>query len=314
VTEVLIHIGYHKTASGWLRRVFFTNPATGFESLGKDGRKHPVRRLASTPPLEFDASSFRARFDPLLREVAGRGLCPVVAFERFSGHPFSGGYDSKEIADRLARVFPDGRILVVVREQRSIIASTYKQYVRQGGTSSLRRFLDPPTSPGIQVPQFDYRFFEYHRLLDYYRSLFGAEHVLALTYEQFREEPAAFVAEIGRFAGRPLDGPVLESLPFAEPSNPSPSAAAIEIQRRLNWIGFRSDLHPSAPFHLKALKSIARRDELAQRLERLRPRAEEAEATLRREVAELVGDRYVESNRAAAKLTGIDLAAYGWML
>jgi hypothetical protein len=36
------------------------------------------------------------------------------------------------------------------------------------------------------------------------------------------------------------------------------------------------------------------------------------DAKLRRVVDAIVGDRYVESNRATAELTGLDLASYGW--
>jgi hypothetical protein len=39
-----------------------------------------------------------------------------------------------------------------------------------------------------------------------------------------------------------------------------------------------------------------------------------SEARLRAEVAEIVGNRYAKSNRAIVKMTGIDLAGYGWMV
>ena len=81
-----------------------------------------------------------------MQRLVDEGLSPVVSFERFSGNPFSGGYDSKEIADRLVRVFPDARVLVIVREQRSMIVSTYKKYVREGGALPPSKFMRPPTS------------------------------------------------------------------------------------------------------------------------------------------------------------------------
>src|SRR5438876_1982040 len=114
MSPVLLHIGYHKTGSGWLRRKFFVDPQTGFGSIGKAGTRHPVRRLVAARPLEFDPQVARSEFEPLLERVAAQGLLPVVAFERLSGHPFSGGYDSKEIADRLFRTFPEGKGLVVI--------------------------------------------------------------------------------------------------------------------------------------------------------------------------------------------------------
>ena len=143
---VLLHIGYHKTGSRWLRFLFFGNPQTGFGWVDKTGPEHPVRRLVGARPLEFDAEQSRAEFEPLVQKLVDEGLSPVVSFERFSGNPFSGGYDSKEIADRLAQVFPDARVLVVVREQRSMIVSTL-QAVRARGRSAVGAEVHvPPTS------------------------------------------------------------------------------------------------------------------------------------------------------------------------
>ena len=312
MAPVLVHIGYHKSGSGWLRRLFFSNPASGFGWVGKKSRNHPVRQLVGARPFEFDAARCRAELEPLLRPIEDQGLFPVVSFERFSGNPFSGGYDSKEIADRLAEVFPEALVMVVIREQRSMIVSTYKQYVREGGASSPRRFMKPPTSKSMRVPWFDLRHFEYHHLLSYYRRLFGPDRVLVMTFEQFVADPAVFTQEIGRFVGRPLSGEALRSLPFELRSNPSPSATAIEWRRRLNRLAVRSELNPAPIFDSHAVKRLGIR---VQRTT-LVPRRVTArsEAKLRREVAETMGDRYVESNRATAELTGIDLSSLGWML
>ncbi len=309
---VLLHIGYHKTASRWLRFLFFSDPKTGFGWVDKTAPDHPVRRLVGARPFEFDAEQSRAEFDPLLRRIEDDGLSPVVSFERFSGNPFSGGYDSKEIADRLAAVFPDARVLVVVREQRSMIVSTYKQYVREGGALPVRKFMLPPTSRSMRVPWFDLRHFEYHHLLGYYRGLFGADAVLALTYEQFRSDPRSFVEQLARFAGRPLSDEQLDALPYEAKTNPGPPATAIAVRRWLNGLGVRSDLNPAPPLASPAFWKLGKRiDRLS-----LAPRQTVAseEEKLRRAVAETVGDRYVESNRRTAELIGVDLGAYGWMV
>jgi hypothetical protein len=308
---VLLHIGYHKTGSRWLRFLFFGNPQTGFGWVDKTGPDHPVRRLVGARPFEFDAGQSRAEFDPLLRRIEDDGLSPVVSFERFSGNPFSGGYDSKEIADRLAEVFPEARVLVVLREQRSMIVSTYKQYVREGGALPPSKFMRPPTSRSMRVPWFDLRHFEYHHLLAYYRRLFGPDAVLALTYEQFIADPRSFVEGIGRFAGRPLDNETLASLPFDSRTNPAPPATAIAARRWLNRLGVRSDLNPAPLLASPAFWRLGKRIDRVS----LAPRQAVAreEDKLRRTVEEVVGDRYVESNRLTAELIGVDLATFGWM-
>jgi hypothetical protein len=63
----------------------------------------------------------------------------VITDERLSGNPQSGGYDSRELADKTPRTFPDSKMLIVVREQTAIIYSSYKQYV----IPALRCFDSP---------------------------------------------------------------------------------------------------------------------------------------------------------------------------
>src|SRR5579859_361933 len=312
MSPVLVHTGYHKTGSRWLRHRFFGNPATGYGWVDKAGEEHPVRRLVSARPFEFDADASRAEFEPLLAEIVDAGLSPVVSFERLSGNPFSGGYDSKEIADRLVQVFPDARVLVVIREQRSMIVSTYKQYVREGGAMSVTKFMQPPTSRSMRIPWFDFRYFEYHHLLGYYRRLFGEERVLTLAYEQFRSDPRAFVERLAGFAGRPLSDEQLDALPFESKANPGPPATAIAARRWLNGLGVRSDLNPAPPLASPAFWKLGKRID---RLSLAPPGAvSHEEEKLRRVVAERVGDRYAESNRRTAELTGLDLGTYGWMI
>jgi Sulfotransferase family len=310
---VLVHIGYHKTGSNWLQRHLFRNSRTGFRWLGKTGGDHPVRQLVRALPFHFDAQATRAQFEPLVRAAESDGLLPVVSYERLSGHPFSGGHDSEQIAYRLKDVFPDAQVLVVIREQRSMIVSTYKQYVKAGGPCSLPRFLLPPRSRSMRVPWFDLAHFEYEHLLRHYRRLFGAERVLTLPYEQFVRDARSFVAAICEFAGRSLDEELLDGLPFTARSNPALPAVEVAIRRRRNHLYVRSELNPAPVLDSRAAKRAARLATAPQVIRLVPERlAASSEAALRREVADLVGDRYRESNRETAELTGLDLAGYGW--
>ena len=310
--SVLIHIGYHKTGTNWLQRRFFSDPETGYRWLGKRPASHPVRRFVRDRPFEFEPPAVRAALDPLIAEAEEAGLLPVISLERLSGSALSGGYDSREIAERLHRVFPDARILVAVREQRSMLVSTYKGYVQQGGAASLASFLDPPRSRSVRVPLFDARFLEYDRLVSYYRSLFGADRVLGLAFDQFAQDGRGYVERIAAFAGRPIPVEVLDRLPYGHRENVrSTSMLTLSVVRRLNRLGPRTDVNP-AP--LAESKLVGR---LAGRLVRTDPlgsRSAGADERLRREVDEWAGVRYAESNARLAELLGVDLARYGWRL
>jgi hypothetical protein len=315
MSPVLVHIGYHKTGTNWLQAVFFGDDSTGYRWLGKRPATHPVHRLIRDRPLDFNPAATRSEFEPLIEEAETAGLVPVISFPRLSGHPYSGGYDSKEIADRVKAVFPDARILIVIREQRSMIASTCKQYVAAGGVAAPEDFLDPATERGWRVPGFDFAHFEYHRLIGYYRSLYGPDAVLALPYEQFVEDAPGFIQAIAHFAGHPVPEDVLARLPYANRSNQAQSALTIAVSRPLNRFGRRSDLNPTPLVESKLLSTLAKRVRRTDvRSPVTRALAARSEERLRNIVREAIGDRYVESNRATAEMIGVDLAAYGWML
>jgi hypothetical protein len=321
--SLLIHIGYTKTATSWLQRYLFGNPATGFgwlETKGDiPGRPHkdsPVRQLLSL--FEVDTPAVREDFARLIGSAEAKGLVPVISLERLSGSPFSGGYDSTLIAERLKRIFPGAKVLVVIREQESMIVSTYKMYVKIGGVLSLARFIASPRSRNLLVPWFDLSYFEYDRLLRHYSELFGAERLLVLTFEEFVENPAAFVAKIAEFSGLPLDAEQLDFLPFDRTPNQSLSSAAVAVRRRLNRLAVRSEVNPAPLFEAPVVKRAVRWATRDKRIDRLvdallpRPVHERSDAKLRSVAAAAAGDRYRESNRATSELTGIDLSSYGW--
>jgi hypothetical protein len=316
MTPILVHIGYHKTGTNWLQEVFFGDPATGYRWLGKSPLTHPVNRLIRDRPLDFDTAAVREAFEPLVNDAQAAGVMPVLSAPRLSGHPYSGGYDAKMIADRVKAVFPEARILIVIREQRSMILSTCKQYVNAGGVCTTEQFLHPAQKRGWRVPGFAFGHFEYDHLIGYYRSLYGPEAVLTLPYEQLRQDGPGFLKAIARFAGHPVPDEILERLPYDQRSNKAQSSLAITASRPLNRFGPRSDLNPAPLFESKLLfglaKRVRRRDLLNAPL--TRALATRSEERLRRIVHEAVGKRYVASNQATAELVDGDLAAHGWML
>jgi hypothetical protein len=239
----------------------------------------------------------------------------VICWGRLAGQAFSGGHDVKEIADRLKAVLPEARILAVIREQRSIIVSTYKQYVKAGGAASLRAFLEPAADEGLRVPSFDLGYFEYHHLLGYYRTLYGAGNVLVLPYEQLVGDREGFVRHVADFAGRPVPGDVLARMLKTKPTNPAQSALVLGATRALNRFGPRNELSPAPILDSPRVAALAKR--VREKLDPAelpfaRDLAARSEQRLRERVAAAVGDRYAESNRITAELFDLDLAGHGW--
>lgn len=307
----LIHIGYHKTGSSWLQKFVFRRADAGFGALGKTFDS-PLKQLLVIPnPLDFDPEAVCTALVPQLERIEAKGLRGVVSSERLAGHPFSGGYDSKELATRLQRVFPAGRVLIVIREQRAVILSSYKQYVKAGGPASLTDYLNPPERGRERVPMFDFGHYAYDRLIALYQELFAPDRVRVALYEQLAGDPRAFVEGIAEFAGVAVAPEVLAALP-AERPNLASRGSAVALRRRSNQLFRRTDINPAPLLGATALERPA--DRVVGAIDRLAPGAlaRTLDGRLRDLVALEVGERYRESNRRTALLTGLDLAAAGY--
>jgi hypothetical protein len=103
----LIHIGCHKTASSWLPEHLFSGRHASFRPVAAryEGRKH----LVEPESLEDSARTVGTALQPQIEAIARAGCIAVISDERLSGNPHSGGYDSREIADRLRSTSPIAR-------------------------------------------------------------------------------------------------------------------------------------------------------------------------------------------------------------
>lgn len=306
---VLIHIGYPKTATKWLQRHLFNAAALG---VGRVLSVQEVDRLLVFPNgLDFDAAQCRQVLASAVAQVVERGLVPVLSAERLSGLPHSGGWNSKELIDRLAQVLPDGRILLVFREQKAMLYSIYQQYVRSGGQCGLMDYLEPPVRGQGKSPLFDYGHYRYDRLIRYCADRFGRERVLALPFELFGRSPQEFVRRLLRFCGAEASADAIEQLPYANYANRSWSPMALVATRLLNRTLRRGALNPWLPFPLPMRRPSW--EGMVRLLDRVPHRiATRVERTMRSAIAVGVAERYRMSNRATGQLVHMDLGALGY--
>lgn len=298
----LIHVGYHKTGSSWLQTHLFGVNGARFEAVWNVDEI--ACRLVDPHPFEFDPEAVRSAIEPDLQRAIADGRTPVLSCEELSGNPQSGGYVNQLVADRLHRMLPEARVLIVIREQRSMIRSCYRQYVRMGGAASLARYLHP-TPVGPRVPRFRFDNFAYHHLIEHYRSLYGDERVQVLPYEGLRADQVSFVRSITAFAGVPEP----ESLP-TDRVYASHTGCTAALQRQLNRLFGHTSVNPGAPLHTWRLKRWY------ERLDRGLPASlgRWFDRRLDQRIARAVGDRYVPSNHELARMTDLDLASFGYMM
>jgi hypothetical protein len=168
----LIHVGYAKSGSSFLRRWFSEHQQIAFLPGGFAGLR--VADVAGDPgAIRLRVTSSENFASPLL---------PDRPLE-------SGAFSAAQVsaAETLAELFPTAHILIVTRGYRSMIMSSYSQYVRSGGTVPLRQVVEEAQQEAA---------WDYDALLGTYRRLFGPEKVLVLPWELLRDSPGNFVRTI----------------------------------------------------------------------------------------------------------------------
>jgi len=316
-TAILVHAGLPKTATTWLQEHLFSHPELGFwpPALGEASRKQRTKSFGRLfyfddherliGENDFDVQALRAKLSAV--DVPD-GLVPVISNERLAGHPLSNAFDRATIARRIDAVFPKARVLVVIREQRSMILSSYIQYLKYGGWRSLDGFVAPPSDGRLPVLQLDV--WNYDRLCTLYHGIFGAERVLILPYEMLVREPKAYVARICNFAGAPMP----TALPFNVTENRRRSLFASYYLRWFTCINRSTSANGHFPhlFGKTGGKIIDRGIKIA--VASVTPRSWDTrlENDLKLRIEKAVGSHYEDSNRRLASLTGLDLGAYGY--
>ena len=302
----LIHIGFYKTATSWMQKYLFT------EQFGFTVAMIPAEvqiTLIEPGPFRFapqQALGFYqkrvARSDPQATRL--------ISVEALSGDLPSTGRNARQNADRLRATFPQAKILLVTREQKSLLRSLYKSMVAWGSTFSISRLLEPVAYP--QPHEFNFDFLRFDLLAGYYIRLFGKENVLVLPYEMLQRSPREFLRRIIAHAGRDMQtAPEGERYPpFGKRVNKTVSLSAIAYQRWLNRLALAANGAPVSRFG---------NDEMVKRINRRMrhfPSIPYLDAHLERRFAATVAEgtmgKFTESNKRLQSMMGLNLAQYGY--
>jgi len=317
LNRVLVHIGYHKTASTWLQKELFSPHSDHFFPLAKAGSKKHSKYLAThfirddrghlLSPFQSNKDRVYLEIEKILEEKDLDGRVPVLSNERLTGNPHSGGFDAKAIAERVADCFPNGKIFCMIREQKDMILSTYFQYLRIGGTDSLEEYLRRRYDG--RRPGFSPEHLRYVDLLTYYQKLFSPESVLVLPFELFRRDPRRFVSQLGGFVGKEIE---VENLDVRKAHNEGRNRVIESKFRYLNLLAKRSSVNGYSPLYTPWLRLPVHR--LKRVCSWLVPK--ERHDRFIEEAGErinaYVGSMYEESNQRLSQLIEMDLSGYGY--
>ena len=240
----VVHIGYHKTATSWFQaRVYPAVP--GWRMVDRTAVR---ATLLDACPFLFDGAAARARLG------VEDGPPAIICEEDLSGVLHNGHVSQlvgKEAAARIHAALPDARIVIFVRAQESAVASWYMQYLREGGTRSIRRYLFPDAYRHLghvrpfKLPHFRFRQLDYTGLVQSYDALFGRENVFVYPYEALRRDPAALLARMRADLGLPLP-----EVAGAGGNNTGYRRGLIPLLRFANLFTVRSVIDKAVLFHL----------------------------------------------------------------
>jgi len=185
MTKSIIHIGYHKTATTFFQK----NVYPRVKNANYIDRYRA--RNAICAPYAFD---FKKNEAQQILGLSSAGPV-IICEEELSGNIHTGGarsFLSKAYADRLKETFGDAYIVIFIRNQREIIRSAYVEYIKDGGTFSLKRYINCKNS--VRRVCFSLQHFEFIKLIDYYANLFGKNNVKVYLFEELVNDMESFLA------------------------------------------------------------------------------------------------------------------------
>lgn len=238
--NIAFHIGYHKTGTTYLQQIYF-NQHPNIHLISNSSQPwldSVLKRIIHTPKGHFNKSECRSLISSKVEQLSNYNPGDLIIFsaERLSGHPYSGGYDSYRIAERIYSCVPGAKILVVVRNQVTMLNSVYKQLVGEG---YLGKVVDLFSEKPWKSTGFHLKFYEYDNLISKYQRLFRPQNVLVLPYELMVENLTEFLSSICEFFGIDYVAPTDSE----ERVNPSLPNRGITFIRFLNHFR-RSELNP----------------------------------------------------------------------
>lgn len=194
MTGHLIHIGYPKTGSNFLRRWFRAHPQLAYADGGIAGftNVYQIARDGAAPPR-----------DVRYRVTSAEGLAtPHPSFgEAVSDfdtpRPVPMDAAQAAVCRALAELFPTAKVLIVTRGFRAAVLPMYSQFVRNGGNLEFAAFCDS-LEQAIPSRQDGW---DYNYVVGLYAAAFGAANVIVMPYELLRDDVAAFTSALAEQLG-----------------------------------------------------------------------------------------------------------------
>ncbi|MEL6681414.1 MAG: hypothetical protein AAFQ09_02070 [Pseudomonadota bacterium] len=298
----LVHIGYQKTASTFLQKRVFADDEVFVRPWGEQAAP-AVEHFVLQHPQHFDPQKVRDEFGEHPTKI------PVISQEDLAGFPVYAFYHAETVLQRIKATFPDSRILICVREQKSMIVSQYFQFIRQGGTRSLLSMLkDNDNKPGFR-PVIRKEHFEYDLMYDLISKYFEQDRILMLPHELLRHAPETYFAKINALLGTALSPSLAQETVYAKRSG-----ATVQVELFFNKVApMPQDLpvdYNEYPLWVRGRNRLLRNVDKA--TSRFKYFGQSFEDKVKRQAEDYLGDHFAASNTRLSQLLDEDLASLGY--
>jgi hypothetical protein len=189
----VLHIGFSKCASTYLRALFRSHPEV-----------HLVFKSGYFTPLVGTGMTF-AQYQSLFRPEPGivnvesdehltlPGVHPELGIRATNLEEFSA------VADQIRTELPEVRLLLVIRNQASLVVSRYSEYLITGGSLAFPQFADSLLGVGANGNRWFQNY--YRRVIRILEERFPPDQILVLLQEHMRKGVHATSSRIAQFLG-----------------------------------------------------------------------------------------------------------------
>jgi hypothetical protein len=300
VRNVIIHIGYFKTGTTWFQEVFFPKVTNIVFSNAANSSLDDNLILAR--PYDYSTKTVTRHIDDLFPNEPFKTL--VLSRERLSGHPFTGGFDSKVIADKLKSTYPNATIVIFIREQKNAIISTYKEYVKRGGIAPFEKWI---YTHERTIPSFQLDYFNYHKHIAYYFNLFGKSKIKVYAYEDFKNKPEVFLKSFSEELNLEID---LAQFDFTKKVNKGFSTKSLKLLCWSNKFSRNKNLNPYPGVKIPFLRFFVTK--FCKTLDSLFYKKRNTSFLKLKELAD-IENMFSDSNYELNKILDIDIQSKGYI-
>lgn len=187
----VLHIGFSKCASTYLRALFRAHP--GIHLVFKSGFFVPFQANA----MSF--SEYQALFScsASLRTVESDEHLTLPGIHPELGVRTTNLAEFETIADRIRAFLPDTKIIMIIRNQASLIASRYSEYLITGGSLAFEDFVARLMGEPGQENTYYQNY--YSRIIALLEERFPRSQLLVLLQEAMRGDMEQTATVLARF-------------------------------------------------------------------------------------------------------------------